>query len=80
MNINLSAEEIRIVAEALAVHRSMVSMNYSNLLATQDQDSDAVIVANQHRKAIGATLAKIDEETGKHYSSELLEKWSKVSA
>lgn len=83
MNINLSMEEIEIIREALSAHRSIASIKYSEMLNLDDDvqyKGDAVIVANQHRKAISSVMAKVEEEVGKHFSDYMVEQWRKANA
>jgi hypothetical protein len=84
MNINLSFDEIEIVRQALDSARSSARVKRDELLdapeVRQGVESDELILAGQKYRAIGATLAKVEEEVGKHYSTEMLIHWKRATA
>jgi hypothetical protein len=84
MNINLSMDEIQIVRQALESARANAKAKRDELLdapeVAQGVESDELILAGQKYRAIGATLAKVEQEVSGHFAGEMLDSWRRVTA
>lgn len=78
MNINLSMDEIQLVAKALETKRAQAKVALDQ--AKEQGDDIATATARQHYFAIGDLYATIDSQVSSHLTRTVLDSYQKAVA